>query len=92
MIIISSLGILRYSIYAQHPDPPCVETSRYEPARMTKEFRTTTEILEIFQIDEDFMANLFPSCELEKLHPAKVLVEDMAQHLHEAVKKSPEPR
>lgn len=141
MIIINALGIPRYTIYSRHSDPPCLGTSRYGPARMTKEFWTTTEILEIFQIDEGFMANLeeeeiicptcqenslaklFPSHELEKLRLAKVLVDDMgvnlagvevilgmrsrmidmrkqfdailkdmAQHLHEAFKKSPEPR
>ena len=144
MIIINGLGILRYTIYSRHSDLPCLgRTLRYGPAYtyMTKEFWTTTEILEIFQIDESFLANLeeeeiicptcqedslaklFPPHELEKLHLAKVLVEDMgvnlagvevilgmrsrmidmrkqfdailkdlAQHLHEAFKKSPEPR
>ena len=66
---------------------------------MTKEFCTTTETPEFFQIDEGFLAELeeeeiicptcredprvklFPSCELEKLQPAKVLLEHMGINL-----------
>jgi MerR family transcriptional regulator/heat shock protein HspR len=107
---------------------------------MTKEFWTVREVVDLFQIEETFLADLeeeeilcpecpedslnklFSSRELEKLHLAKILVEDMginlagvdvilrmrsrmiemrkqfdailedlAQHVQEAFKKSPDP-